>query len=197
MNDRYVCGLVVIMAIIVAVLGGISISTISDNCKLVNELNEAKSAVKIEYVDRPYYIEKTVTVETPIYISKETNEVIYQQYVIPVTQSDIDLMARVVMSEASVLNGDAKQAIAQVIVNRVLSNDFPNTVSEVVNQKYQFSTQDNGKPNKECYEAVEAALMHEGFPRDMLWFRSGKAHAWGYVYCQIGNTFFTTRTKQE
>lgn len=100
------------------------------------------------------------------------------KYLIDVTDEEIDLMARVVMSEASVLNSDSKQAVAQVIVNRVRSNfkqyKYQTTVSEVINKPKQFSTQDNGTPNAECYEAVYAALTYEGFPPDMLWFWKSK-----------------------
>jgi hypothetical protein len=111
---------------------------------------------------------------------------------ISVTDSEIKMMARVVMSEASLLNFDAKEAVACVIINRVLSDEYPNTVKEVIEEPYQFCTADNGEPDFDCYLAVECALMDEAFPPDMLWFRSGKAHEWGYVYAHIGNTYFTT-----
>jgi len=117
------------------------------------------------------------------------------KYLIDVTQEDIDLMARVVMSEASTLSLDAKQAIAQTIVNRVRTDfyDFKdqNSVSEVVYHPNAYSTQDNGEPNEDCYRAVEAALMYEGFPTDMFWFREDHYHNFGTPYCHIGTTYFS------
>lgn len=133
-----------------------------------------KEPVKVEYV----------------YKTKEEPKI---EYVIDVTKEDMELMARVVMSEASILHMDAKQAVAQVIVNRVLDDEFPDTVREVIEEPYQFSTQDNGRPDMECYLAVEGALLYEAFPRDMLWFRTDRPHEWGYEYAHIGNTYFTTR----
>ena len=126
------------------------------------------------------------------FMEQETEEV---KYLIDVTQEDIDLMARVVMSEASILSPDAKQAVAQTIVNRVRTDykEFKNqnSVSEVVFYPNAYSTQDNGEPDADCYSAVEAALMYEGFPTDMFWFKEGNYHDFGTDYCHIGTTYFS------
>lgn len=109
------------------------------------------------------------------------------------SQEDIDLMARVVMSEASTQSDDCKQAIASVILNRVRSDKYPNTVSEVVYSQNQFSVANNGQPTEDCYGAVYAAIAYpEGFPSDMYWFRNSFYHSFAYEYCKIGNTYFST-----
>jgi len=113
------------------------------------------------------------------------------------TEEEIELMARVVMSEASLLPIEGKQAVAQTIINRMLSSKFPNSIEEVVNQPYQYSTADNGTPNSECYEAVEAACKYEGFPTDMYYFRTGHYHSFAEDYCQIGNTYFSTERSKK
>lgn len=116
-----------------------------------------------------------------------------KEYVIDVEDSDIDLMARVVMSEASVLNIDAKQAVAATIINRVKSNEFPDTVYGVVYQDNQYSTADNGDPDEECYAAVYAALKNECFPTDMYFFRSDYYHSFGTPYIQINGMYFSRK----
>lgn len=109
------------------------------------------------------------------------------------SQEDIDLMARVVMSEASTQSDDCKQAIASVILNRVRSDKYPNTVSEVVYSQSQFSVANNGQPTEDCYGAVYAAITYPGaFPSDMYWFRNSFYHSFAYEYCKIGNTYFST-----
>ena len=113
-------------------------------------------------------------------------------YILSVTDEERALMERVVMSEGSILPIEGKQAIAQTIINRVRSRKFPNNVTEVINQPYQYSTADNGIPNKECAEAVEAALTYEAFPTDMYYFRTGHYHSFADDYCKIGNTYFST-----
>lgn len=117
-------------------------------------------------------------------------------YLIEVTTEDIDLMARVVMSECSVylssdLGTDVAQAIAQTIVNRVCDGRWGTTVSEVINYPNAYSTADNGTPTLECYKAVEAALTYEAFPKDMFYFREGGYHEFGTDYMHIGTTYFS------
>lgn len=117
-------------------------------------------------------------------------------------QEDIDLMARVVMSETSTQPFDAKQAVASVILNRYFSDKYPDTISEVIFQPKQFSTADNGIPNQDCYDAVEAAIEYrDAFPPDMYWFRSGKYHSEKpgkrYNYIQIKNMYFSTESDTE
>lgn len=167
----------------------------------------------ISYVNTPSesyaYEPQRLTFEEQL---KHDKEISYQHYVstqntecqpadkgkyrIEVTQEDIDLMARVVMSEGSILSQEAKQAIATTIVNRVLvkSGEFAtlNTVKEVVYHGKAYSTQDNGEPNETCYQAVYDALTYECFPLSMVWFRENDWHVYGYRYLQIGTTYFNT-----
>lgn len=127
---------------------------------------------------------------TVIEIKEETTP----KYLIEVTDEDIDLMARVVMSESSILCNDAKQAVAQTIVNRVRNGRWGDTVQEVVNYPNAYSIADNGDPTEDCYYAVMGALMYEGFPTDMYYFKTDSPHNFGYDYTKIGNTYFTTET---
>jgi len=143
------------------------------------------------------------------YIHEEINETVRQRefkelefvvsettnYRLSATDEDKDMMARVVMSEASLLNFDGKCAVANTIVNRVLSDKFPNTIEEVIHQRYQYSLADNGEPDAACYDAVEAALTYEQFPLDMYYFRTGHYHSFAEDYIQIGNTYFSRERK--
>lgn len=144
---------------------------------------------EIEYVDRPLYIEVEKAGKETV---KETVEVEEPTYRIDVTQQDIDLMARVVMSESSICDIDAKYAVAVTIVNRVMSDKFPNTVYEVVYQGNQYSTQDNGEPDAECYTVVEWALTYEAFPKDMYYFCSTGYHNFGKAFSKNDKLYFST-----
>ena len=120
------------------------------------------------------------------------------KYLIDVTAADIDLMARVVMSECSThlkddLGTDVAQAIATTIVNRVRNGHWGDTVQEVVYYPNAYSTADNGTPTPECYSAVYAALTYEAFDKEMFYFREGDYHEFGREYTQIGNTYFSCR----
>ena len=106
-------------------------------------------------------------------------------------QSDIDLMARVVMSEASTQNFDCKEAVACTILNRYRSDEFPNDISEII--EGQYSTQDNGDPTEECYEAVYAAIAFPNAFPDVYYFRNDHYHTFGYPYAKIDKLYFSTK----
>lgn len=128
---------------------------------------------------------------------------IVPEYLIDVTGDEVDLLARVVMSEASTLEYNAKVAVAQTIVNRVRSDyrEFKKltTITDVVYSPNQFSTQDNGDPNEDCYAAAIQALTTETYLTDMLWFRKGYVK-YGNEYKVFGEgkrtTYFSTLSER-
>lgn len=73
------------------------------------------------------------------------------------------LLARIAMAEAEGCNTQTKTLIIMCVLNRVWSDEFPDTIEEVIFQKNQFSPIDNGRwdrvePNKDCYEAVKVVM---------------------------------------
>ncbi len=72
--------------------------------------------------------------------------------VVPYTSSDLDLLARLIRAEAESQPYAAKVAVGAVVVNRVQSSEWPNTLKEVIYQRvggyYQFSPVLNGTINK-------------------------------------------------
>lgn len=86
--------------------------------------------------------------------------------VVSFTESDVDLLARLVRAEAENQPYEAKVAVAAVVINRVQSAEWPNTVKGVIYQKignyYQFTPVENGWINRpatdECIKAAYAAL---------------------------------------
>ena len=53
--------------------------------------------------------------------------------------SDIDCMARAMYFESNRSSRDGMIAVGSVVMNRMQSDDFPNTVCKVVSQKNQFA----------------------------------------------------------
>ncbi|MDO4534672.1 MAG: cell wall hydrolase [Clostridium perfringens] len=78
------------------------------------------------------------------------------------TEGDINLMAKVVFAESKGEPYTGKVAVASVILNRVTSPNFPNTVEGVITQKNAFSCVKNGvinvTPNSDSYNAVKDAI---------------------------------------
>ena len=73
------------------------------------------------------------------------------------------LLAKIAMAEAEGCNTRTKTLIIMCVLNRVWSDEFPDTIEEVIFQENQFSPIDNGRwdrvePNEDCYEAVRIVM---------------------------------------
>lgn len=83
--------------------------------------------------------------------------------VISYTQAEFDLLARLVTAEAESEPYSAQVAVAAVVVNRVKSDIFPNTISSVIYQKsdgyYQFTPVENGWINKPTTQQAKNAAL--------------------------------------
>ncbi|HHT02397.1 MAG TPA: spore cortex-lytic enzyme [Firmicutes bacterium] len=76
---------------------------------------------------------------------------------------DINLLARIVTGEARAEPYLGKVAVAAVLLNRVRSPKFPNTLSGVVYQPHAFESVTNGEiwrtpPTEDAYKAAQQAL---------------------------------------
>ena len=80
-----------------------------------------------------------------------------------VTRDEIILLARIIHGEARGEDFRGKVAVGSVILNRINSNQFPNTIRDVILQKGQFSSlmdgQANYYPGEEELQAARAALL--------------------------------------
>ena len=91
----------------------------------------------------------------------------------------MELIAQLVMAEAGNQDLTGKRYVADVVLNRVDSDIFPDTVEEVIFQKNQFSVIENGTFDEagwtiteECYEAVKMEY-EERLNYDILYFSRG------------------------
>ena len=111
---------------------------------------------------------------------------------ITTTEEEFNLMARVVMSEAGKEGSyESKVAIATTIVNRVLSDKFPDTITEVIKQPNQYWYGNNGEPTEDCYLAVMDAIHTQEYPEDMYYLRTGHYHKWAKDYVKIDKFYFS------
>ena len=78
------------------------------------------------------------------------------------SSSDLNLLARCVYAEARGEPYTGQVAIAAVVLNRVKSSSFPNTIAGVIYQPYAFTAVDDGQinltPNSTAYKAAQDAL---------------------------------------
>ena len=78
------------------------------------------------------------------------------------SSTDLNLLARCVYSEARGEPYTGQVAVAAVVLNRVRSSKFPNTISGVIYQKGAFTAVSDGQinltPNETAYKAARDAL---------------------------------------
>lgn len=121
------------------------------------------------------------------------------------SDEDYNTLLRIVQAEAGVCDEKGKILVANVIINRVKSPRFPNTIRGVVYQANQFSPVSNGSINRvrvtqETIDCVDRALAGEDYSQGALFFmnrgrsRSG-AVGWfdrslTYLFSHDGHEFF-------
>jgi len=92
-----------------------------------------------------------------------------------IRDSDLDLLARVVSAEARGESRRGQVAVANVVLNRVNSTRFPNSIHDVIFQSGQFCSVSNGsinlEPTEKAKESAWLALMgYNVLGRDDVYF---------------------------
>lgn len=112
------------------------------------------------------------------------------------TADDRYLLASIIYCEAGGEPYDGKVAVGAVIINRVLSGCYPDTISGVVYQKGQFSPAKSGrlelalatgKATASCYQAADEAMSGITNVGTCVYFRTPKP---GLTGISIGNHVF-------
>ncbi len=106
-------------------------------------------------------------------------EVVAPKSVVEYTEEDKKWLAQIIEAEAGGESLIGKIAVGAVIINRVQSDLFPNTITDVIFEKsygfYQYTPVENKyiykvEPSKETYEAVDRALYGEDPSEGALYF---------------------------
>lgn len=97
---------------------------------------------------------------------------------------DLDLLARVITHEAGNQSFEGKLAVGNVILHRVQSHQFPNTVSGVIYQPNQFTGATNVKQVKaDCVVAAKLCMEGVDVVPGACWFNG------------VGKSFWASRNK--
>lgn len=98
--------------------------------------------------------------------AKELAKLSKDQEAVPTSVSDVTLLAALIQCEAGTQSYDGKLAVGAVVMNRVRSGGYPNTILGVITAPGQFPPATNGKvtsvvasgPSASCIEAAQAAV---------------------------------------
>lgn len=96
---------------------------------------------------------------------------------LPIDECEMHLLAKIAMAEAEGESLEGKVLVMNVVLNRVHSTQFPDTIEEVIFQKHQFTPVSDGRfdkvvPNDECWEALELVRTGYDISNGALYFIS-------------------------
>ena len=152
-------------------------------------VEEEAAASKAAKIEKTHVVSIPITYRNPIEVSEET------EY----------LLATMVAMESEWEPYEGKLAVANVIINRLLSGRWGDSIEDVVYAKGQFYGANDGRVeefqkkgfHKDCYKAAEEALSGKNNIGDFIFFHSDdyveRNDEWQYFdsWHQIkGNVFF-------
>ena len=146
-----------------------------------------------EYIPNVERIETKVQEEEEYTPPAITRDVVTLDKESECVDPDVESIAKIIRAEAGNQDEFGKRLVADVVLNRVDSDDFPNTVSEVINQKNQFAkgyyyTEEDLKI---AQEETECRIDYQ-----IVYFRTREYHKFGIPAFQHGDHFFSI-TKEE
>lgn len=162
---------------------------------MVEILSQEGDWYQIEHGDGSAYVaaEYVQTGEATAVTVEEYKEQQATEAAVNVGNGELDLLAAIIQCEAGGESHTGKVAVGAVIMNRVRSGQFPNTITEVVYQSGQFSPVASGilssvlsqGARSDCYQAAQEALNGSNPVGGALYFNSGSGRG-----IQIGNQHF-------
>lgn len=144
-----------------------------------------RAADHIEMVQRIHATDNEQAAESGLLFSKE----------------DTETLQRIAMAEAGNQGPDGMWMVMSVVLNRVESEDFPNTIKGVILQSHQFSSVTNKSYYKveisdECIEAYQRICTGEICP-EIIGFERKDSHVLKKYFQEAftfkDHTFFTAK----
>lgn len=150
--------------LITVTIMAIAISNSLQLPKQEKEILLAAKAVKVDKLDKKKAKIKRVA-KKEISNRKIVKEVALKK--VKINESEIYLLAQIIHSEAKGEPYEGKIAVGNVVLNRVKSNQFPNSIKGVIYQKGQFQPVSNGSiNNKPSDESIKAA--RESYEKNLV-----------------------------
>lgn len=144
--------------------------------------------VSSEYVDVDFHIDAGETMASIKAREEEERKakLTANQGAVIVGGDDLRLLAALIWCEAGCESYNGKLAVGAVVMNRVRSAAYPNTISSVIYASGQFTPAMSGKVARaymeglmtdDCFQAAQATINGETNVGDATHFRRGSNHA--------------------
>lgn len=114
-----------------------------------------------------------------------------------ISDSELYFFANCVQAEAGNQDETGKRLVADVILNRVDDPDFPDTITEVITQRGQFSSYRDGgmdrwKPTDETIEICREELKSRQYTA-LIYFTAYRYSSYGTPAFKHGAHYFSTK----
>lgn len=164
--------------------------------------------VSADYVETVLTTSEAITIEEEREIARKkaeeeakrraaqtTDVVVVQNPSYDATTDEILLLAALIQCEAGGEKYEGQVAVGAVVLNRMRSSRYPNTISGVIYSPGQFTPAGNGKvdrvlangPRETCIKAAQEALNGTDYTNGAVSFRQTKS---GHAGLVIGNHVF-------
>lgn len=142
---------------------------------------------KVKYGDKDGYIFSKYLTDQNISIS-ESN-----RWGIELTDEEVDLLAKILWVEARGESDLGVSAVCEVILNRMVASQFPDSLKEVLSQKSQFSSwglRGKAQPTERELKIIHDVLRGNSdiLSMDVMYFSTKPRNK--HVEIEIGNHFF-------
>lgn len=113
---------------------------------------------------------------------------------------ETNLIAHMVQAEAGGQCEEGLKLVIDTVLNRVDSEYFPDTVTDVILAPGQFAVVENGaiqkaQPTDEIYDLIRQELT-ERTNYDVIYFTAGGYNPSGEPWAQVGDHYFSTIRKE-
>lgn len=159
--------------------------SVLSNSYIVNSMETSISPLQVTNT----YYEKTETVYAKI-------EEIEVEPISKYDKAEIELVALITMAEAEGECEQGKRLVIDTILNRVDSEHFPDTVSDVIYQPNQFTSVWNGRVKRcEVQNDICKLVTEEMTNRtnsEVLFFTANEYGKYGTPMFNVGNHYFSS-----
>lgn len=136
------------------------------------------------------------SIEEEIPDHKPSQEIKILDKEIELEPDEIELISLITVAEAEGECEEGKRLVIDTILNRMDHEKFPDTVTDVVYQKNQFTSVSNGRADKcKVTDDVRNLVKEELISRtndDVIFFSAGQYSNFGHPLFEIGNHHFSS-----
>lgn len=155
-------------------------SSVDKHLLSVKQAKEQKEKEKQEALRKQREAEEKAKKESEVKKARNATSQPTKAGGMSITAYERDLLERLVEAEAGGEPYEGKLAVATVVINRVKSSQFPNSIHGVIYQKNQFSPVANGAINRKASADSKKAVRqvidegYRSFGSDVVYFLSPK-----------------------